>query len=143
MSLNLRSHPCRNLLLIAATFVLALQSTAVRAADSLAGAWIMVKYEGPATSGKTTGQLLFTDKHFSLIYAMDSGDQRWSRAHAGTYELKDGTITYHIDFNVQYVDNKGAVSKKPFSRTATYVLSGNSLTVTFDNGSVQGFERAK
>ena len=112
-------------------------------ADSLSGAWTMTKYEGPATHGSASGVLLFTDGHFSLTYTMDEGGQRWGRAHAGTYDISGNTLTYHVGWSMEYVSGKPSVAAKPASRETTFTLAGDTLTVTFSNGSVQTFQRAK
>jgi hypothetical protein len=112
-------------------------------ADTLSGVWTMVKYEGPATHGAATGLLLFADGHFSLTYTMDDGDHRWGRAHAGTYRVAGDTLTYHVGWSMQYVEGQASVAAKPIDRDARFVLSADTLTVTFSNGSVQTFARAK
>ena len=112
-------------------------------ADSLSGAWTMTKYEGPATHGSATGLLLFTDGHFSLTYTMDEGGQRWGRAHAGTYEVSGDMLTYHVGWSMEYVSGRPSVAAKPADRETRFTLAGDTLTVTFSNGSVQTFTRAK
>jgi hypothetical protein len=112
-------------------------------ADSLSGSWTMTKYEGPATHGAATGLLLFADSHFSLTYTMDEGGQRWGRAHAGTYDVSGDTLTYHVGWSMEYVAGKPSVAAKPSDRQTTFTLAGDTLTVTFSNGSVQTFKRAK
>ena len=112
-------------------------------ADSLSGSWTMTKYEGPASHGSATGQLLFADSRFSLIYTMDEGGQRWGRAHAGTYDVAGDKLTYHVGWSMEYVAGKPSVAAKPSDRQTTFTLAGDTLTVTFSNGSVQTFKRAK
>lgn len=111
--------------------------------DSLSGAWRMTKYEGPATHGSASGLLLFTDGHFSLIYTMDEAGQRWGRAHAGTYDVSGDKLTYHVGWSMEYVSSRPSVAAKPADREAKFTLAGDTLTVTFSNGSVQTFRRAK
>ena len=111
-------------------------------ADSLAGAWTMTKYEGPATHGSATGLLLFADGRFSLTYTMDEGGQRWGRAHAGTYDVRGDKLTYHVSWSMEYVSGRPSVAAKPADRETTFALAGDTLTVTFSNGSVQTFKRA-
>jgi len=113
-------------------------------ADNLSGAWTMVKYEGPAAHGTATGQLVLSGNRFDLIYIMDEGGQRSGRAHAGTYDVKGDQLTYHVAWSFQYVSGEGSVAAKPQDRTTTFVLKGDTLTVTFaNNGGVQTFMRAK
>ena len=112
-------------------------------ADSLSGSWTMTKYEGPATHGTATGLLLFADNHFSLNYTMDEAGQRWGRAHAGTYDVSGETLTYHVSWSMEYVAGKPSVAAKPADRETKFKLAGDTLTVTFSNGSVQTFKRAK
>lgn len=112
-------------------------------ADSLSGVWTMTKYEGPATHGSASGLLLFTDGHFSLTYTMDEGAQRWGRAHAGTYDISGDTLTYHVGWSMEYVSGRPSVAAKPADRETRFTLAGDTLTVTFSNGSVQTFKRAK
>jgi hypothetical protein len=112
-------------------------------ADSLSGAWTMTKYEGPATHGSASGLLLFSGSHFSLNYTMDEGGQRWGRAHAGTYDVSGDTLTYHVGWSMEYVTGRPSVAAKPADRETKFTLAGDTLTVTFSNGSVQTFKRAK
>jgi hypothetical protein len=112
-------------------------------ADSLSGAWTMTKYEGPATHGTASGLLIFTDGHFSLVYTMDESGQRWGRAHAGTYDIGGNTLTYHVGWSMEYVSGRPSVAAKPADRETKFTLAGDTLTVTFSNGSVQTFKRAK
>ena len=127
--------------LIVASIVAAL--TVGARADTLAGAWTMVKYEGPATHGAATGLLLFADGHFSLTYTMDEGGQRWGRAHAGTYDVNGERLTYHVGWSMEYVAGKASVAAKASDRETKFSLAGDTLTVTFSNGSVQTFKRAR
>jgi hypothetical protein len=127
--------------LIALAIVAAL--TAGVGADSLSGAWTMVKYEGAAAHGAATGQILFADGHFSLIYTMDENGQRWGRAHAGTYSVNGDRLTYHVGWSMEYVAGKPSVAAKPSDRETKFSLAGDTLTITFSNGSVQTFKRAK
>jgi len=103
----------------------------------------MTKYEGPATHGSASGLLLFADRHFSLIYTMDEGGQRWGRAHAGTYDVSGDTLTYHVGWSMEYVSGRPSVAAKPADRETKFTLAADTLTVTFSNGSVQTFKRAK
>src|SRR5438093_12309280 len=112
-------------------------------AESLSGAWTMVKYQGAAAHGAATGQLLFTDGHFALTYTMDENGQRWGRAHAGTYSVNGDRLTYHVGWSMEYVAGKPSVAAKPGDRETRFSLAGDTLTITFSNGSVQTFKRAK
>jgi hypothetical protein len=117
-------------------------ATAARA-DELSGAWTMTGYEGPATHGSASGLLLFTDDHFSLIYTMDENGQRWGRAHAGSYTVSGRALTYHVAWSMEYVSGKPSVAMKPADRKTTFAIARDTLTVTFENGSVQRFRRVK
>jgi hypothetical protein len=113
-------------------------------ADSLSGVWTMTKYEGPASHGDaTTGQLICTDGHFSLIYTMDESGQRWGRAHAGTYTLSGDTLTFHVGWSMEYVSGKPSVAAKASDRDTKFTLSDDTLAITFSNKAVQTFMRAK
>jgi hypothetical protein len=112
--------------------------------DSISGVWTMMKYEGPASHGTTTtGQLICADGHFSLIYRMNEAGQRWARAHAGTYDVKGDTLTFHVGWSMEYVSGKPSVAEKASDRVANFKRSGDTLTITFSNGSVQTFTHAK
>ena len=111
-------------------------------ADALSGAWTMVKYEGQASHGSATGQLLFTNGHFALTYTMDEAGQRWGRAHSGTYDIKGDRLIYHVEWSMEYVAGKPSVAAKPSDRQTKFSLTGGKLTITFSNGSVQTFTRA-
>jgi hypothetical protein len=112
-------------------------------ADTLDGAWTMVKYEGAAAHGPATGLLLFADGRFSLTYTMDEAGQRWGRAHAGTYSVSGDRLTYHVGWSMEYVAGKPSVAAKPSDRETKFTLAGDTLTVTFSNGSTQTFRRAR
>jgi hypothetical protein len=127
--------------LVPALIVAALATEA--RADTLAGAWTMVKYEGPATHGSATGLLLFADGRFSLTYRMDDAGERWGRAHAGTYEVNGDRLIYHVGWSMEYVAGKSSVAAKPSDRETKFSLAGDTLTITFSNGSVQTFKRAR
>jgi len=114
----------------------------VSAADNLSGAWTMIKYEGPASHGAATGLLLFGNGHFSLVYTMDENGQRWGRSHAGTYDVKGDTVTYHVAWSMQYVSGQPSVAAKRSDRQAKFAVTGDTLTITFSNGSVQTFKRS-
>src|SRR4051812_35259257 len=104
------------------------QFTHAQAAPPLAGAWTMVDYRGPATHGSASGLLLFADEHFSLTYTMDEDNQRWGRAHAGTYEVKGDRLIYSVSWSMEYVAGKPSVAAKPSIRETTFSLSNETLT---------------
>jgi hypothetical protein len=130
------------LLSVVALVVLTAPATGA-SADSLSGAWMIVNYQGPAVQGTTTGLLLFADGHFSLTYTMDDNGQRWGRAHAGTYATSGDRLTYHVQWSMEYVAGKPSVALKTSERETKFALTGDTLTVTFSNGSVQIFKRAR
>ena len=111
-------------------------------ADALSGAWRMVNYQGAASHGTASGQLLFADDHFSLTYTMDENGQRWGRAHAGTYEINGDRLIDNVGWSMEYVAGKPSVARKPSVRETTFSLTADTLTVRFSNGSVQTFKRA-
>lgn len=122
--------------------LVAMAGVAARA-ESLAGAWTMVKYEGPASHGTSTGLLMFTDKHFSLNYTMDEAGKRWGRAHAGTYNVSGDTLTFHVGWSMEYVTGRPSVAPKAEDRDTKISLAGDTLSIEFSNGAVQTFKRAK
>ena len=122
--------------------LVAMAGVAARA-ESLAGAWTMVKYEGPASHGTATGLLMFTDKHFSLNYTMDEDGKRWGRAHAGTYDVNGDTLTFHVGWSMEYVSGRPSVAPKAEDRDTKISLAGDTLSIRFSNSAVQTFKRAK
>jgi len=119
-----------------------LAGSSVHAQDP-AGAWMMVSYEGGSARGTPSGLLLLADGHFSLTYAMDDGARRIGRAHAGTYEVTGNKLTYHATWSLEWLSGTPSVAPRPVDRDATFVIDGETLTVTFTSGSVQKFRRAR
>jgi hypothetical protein len=122
-------------------FVVLLATTAW-GQGSLDGSWELTAYESAASVGKTSGLLTFAAGRFSLVYTMEEPGGRVSgRAHAGRFEHRAGTLTLHVDWNVEYVSGKGAATHGPAQRKVQTILADDRLTLTFDNGSIQRFRR--
>jgi hypothetical protein len=114
------------------------------AADPLVGAWSMESYTGSAATGPATGQLIFSDGRFSLIYTMGRDGQSTSgRAHAGAYKLDGEDLDLQVMWSMGYVNGKGSVTNQPSSRPVKTIVKDDQLTMTFGNGSVQTFKRIK
>ena len=114
------------------------------AADPLVGAWSMESYTGPATTGPATGQMIFSDGRFSLIYTMGRDGQSASgRAHAGAYKLNGEELELQVMWSMEYVNGKGSVTNQPSSRPVRTIVRGDQLTMMFGNGGVQTFKRIK
>jgi hypothetical protein len=82
-------------------------SSAPLRADALSGSWQLESYTGPASHGTASGLLVFADGQFSLVYTMDEGRDRWGRAHAGRYAVDGDTLTYAVEWDIQYVKRAG------------------------------------
>lgn len=107
------------------------------------GTWELTAYDSPASVGKASGQLVFADGRFSLVYTMDEASGRTSgRAHAGRYTQKGNALTLEVDWTMEYVGGKGQASRGGGSRrTVTVATAGDALTLTYENGSIQRFRR--
>jgi hypothetical protein len=117
---------------------------APRAQDAVDGSWELTAYEGSASVGNASGLLTFAAGRFSLVYTMEEPGGRTSgRAHAGRFEIRGGTLTLQVDWNVQYVSGKGQANRGAAARTVKIGREGDSLTLTFDNGSIQRFRRVR
>jgi len=124
-------------------FLVATIATSAAAQSTLDGSWEMTSYEGPATVGKGSGLLTLSNGRFSLVYTMDEPNGGTSgRAHAGRFSQSGDAITFHVDWNLEYVKGKGQAQRGGSRRVVRVASSGNSLTLTFENGSVQRFVRA-
>jgi hypothetical protein len=112
------------------------------AADPLVGAWSMESYTGPAATGPATGQMMFSNGRFSLIYTMGRDGQSASgRAHAGAYTLNGEDLELQVLWSMEYVNGKGSATNQPSSRPVRIIVRGDQLTMTFSNGGVQTFRR--
>jgi hypothetical protein len=124
---------------------LAVLTTAAGAAaqSSVDGTWEMTSYEGPASVGKGSGLLTFANGRFSLVYTMDEpGGATSGRAHAGRFSRSGGSITLDVDWTMEYVKGKGQARRGGGQRTVKIEATSDSLMLTFENGSVQRFQRA-
>jgi hypothetical protein len=116
----------------------------VVAQDALTGAWVMQTYTGGGSIGPATGQLIVADGRFALIYRMTAPSAAPSgRAHGGTYTLQGTDLIFHVVWSMDHVSGKGSVAADPSDRRVKAVVRGDQLTLTFENGAVQTFTRAR
>jgi hypothetical protein len=114
------------------------------AQDALTGAWVMQTYTGGGSIGPATGQLIVADGRFALIYRMTPPSAAPSgRAHGGTYTLQGTALIFHVEWSMDHVSGKGSVATDPSNRRVKAVVRGDRLTLTFENGAVQTFTRAR
>jgi hypothetical protein len=113
------------------------------AAPDVRGAWRLESYTGGGSVGPATGQLILTDDRFSLVYTMTGPDGTLSgRAHAGSHRASDDTLALEVDWSLDHVNGKGSVARSPSTRSPRFQLEGHRLTLTFENGAVQVYQRA-
>ena len=113
------------------------------AAPDVRGAWSLERYTGGGSVGTATGQLILTDDRFSLIYTMTGADGALSgRAHAGSYRVAADALVLAVAWSLDHVNGKGSVAQKPSTRSPRLRLEGDRLTLTFENGAVQVYQRA-
>jgi len=125
-----------------ATLLLMMFIGSAAAQSSLDGSWEMTAYESTASVGKASGLLTFSSGRFSLVYTMDEpGGQTSGRAHAGRFTRSGESITLDVDWTMEYVKGKGQAQRGGGQRTVRVESSGDSLTMTFENGSIQRFKR--
>ena len=136
------SAPRARVVMVLLALVTLLASGAT-AQDSLDGAWELTAYDGRASVGKASGLLTFASGRFSLVYTMEEPDGRTSgRAHAGRFRRDGETLTLDVDWTMQYVDGKGQAQRGGNARRTIKLSRANDrLTLTYDNGSVQDFQR--
>jgi hypothetical protein len=92
--------------------------------------------------GKGSGLLTFANGRFSLVYTMDeSGGGTSGRAHAGRFSRSGGSITLDVDWTMEYVKGKGQARRGGGQRTVKIDTTSDSLMLTFENGSIQRFQR--
>jgi hypothetical protein len=119
-----------------------LGAVAARGQEALDGSWELTAYEGAASVGKASGLLTLAAGRFSLVYTMEEPGGRTSgRAHAGRFDLRGGSLSLQVDWNVEYVQGKGQARRGASERTVKIVRERDTLTLTFDNGSIQRFRR--
>ena len=112
--------------------------------DAIAGAWELTSYQDPGNRGRASGLLFLRDGLFSLVYTMNEGTpQPDGRAHAGTYRVEGDRIVYTLDWDLHYVGGKGIVGQKGSVARPRFRIEQNELVVTYENGSVHRFRRAR
>jgi len=75
---------------------------------------------------------------------MNEGTPRTDgRAHAGSYRVEGDRIVYTLDWDLHYVGGKGTVGRKGLVARPRFRIEGNELLVTYENGSVHRFQRAR
>lgn len=121
-------------------------TSAAASADPLVGTWELTSYESPASFGAPSGQIIFTEQRFSLIYSMQgaSGAAKgpsWGRAHAGRYRVSGTELRLQVDWSMEHTPGGSAVARTPAERRTLFSIEGNVLTIRFDNGAVQRFRR--
>ncbi len=128
-----------------ALILLLLLADAPAAQRSLDGTWEMTAYESTASVGAASGLLTFASGRFSLIYTMDEpGGHTSGRAHAGRFRLSEDSMTLDVDWTLEYVSGKGEAQRGGnIRRTVKTAMEGDRLTLTFDNGSIQRFQRVR
>lgn len=106
------------------------------------GAWRLERYTGGGSVGPATGQLILAGGRFSLVYTMTGADGTLSgRAHAGSYRVDGDTLALGVEWSMDHVNGKGAVAPRPSTRAPGFRLEGDRLTLTYENGAIQVFER--
>jgi hypothetical protein len=123
--------------------IAALLATRASAQQSIDGAWELKAYDSPASVGKASGLLTLSAGRFSLVYTMEEpGGGTSGRAHAGRFRHEDQTLALDVDWTMDYIKGKGQAHRGGNSRrTVRTALAGDKLTLTYENGSVQQFQR--
>ena len=113
------------------------------AQSDIGGSWELTAYESTASVGKASGLLTFASGRFSLVYTMEEPSGRTSgRAHAGRFRISGDTMTLDVDWTMEYVGGKGQAQRGGGGRRSVKIAQdGNTLTLTYENNSVQRFER--
>ena len=129
---------------LALGLTLALLVSGVTHAQSLAGAWRLVSFEGGGSTGQATGQLLMVDGRWSLTYTMaGAGSVTDGRAHGGGYAAKGETLTLQVEWSMQNVGGKASVATKPSENVTQFSLQGDQLTIHYKSGGVMQFRRIR
>ena len=119
-------------------------SPAANAQSSLQGAWRLVSFEGGGSMGTATGQMLFVDNHWTLLYAMDEkGQPRSGRGHGGTYQTSGDTLTLKVEWSMQNVSGKASVADRVAENVTQFTLKGDELVVRYKSGGVMRFKRGR
>jgi hypothetical protein len=138
------THVLRHVLAIGLAVVCVASAHTAAAPDALTGAWVMRSYTGGGSIGPATGQLIVADGRFALIYRMTPpGAAPSGRAHGGTYTLQGPTLIFHVEWSMDHISGKGSVAGEASDRRVNAVVRGDQLTLTFENGAVQTFTRAR
>jgi hypothetical protein len=113
-------------------------------AQSLQGAWRLVSFEGGGSMGPATGQMLFVDGHWTLLYTMDEkGQPKAGRAHGGSYQTAGETLTLKVEWSMQHVTGKASATDRVSENVTQATLKGDELTVRYKSGGVMRFKRAR
>jgi hypothetical protein len=129
--------------LILALIVTLTLATPVRA-QSLQGVWRLVSFEGGGSVGPATGQMLFVDGHWTLLYTMDEkGPAKASRAHGGTYQATGDTLTLKVEWSMQNVSGKASATDRVSENVTQFTLKEDELIVRYKSGGVMRFKRAR
>ena len=94
----------------------------------------MTKCEGPASHGSQPANWC-SPTAISRSSTCKGWRQRWGRAHAGTYDVAGDKLT--ITSAGRWVNLKQAVGRREAVRPPDDIACGDTLTVTFSNGSVR------
>ena len=135
-----RNAPLRLLLSVLAALTIATTAHA----QSLQGAWRLVSFDGGGSMGPATGQMLFVDNHWTLLYTMDEkGHPRAGRAHGGTYQATGDTLTLKVEWSMQNVTGKASATDKVSENVTQFTLKGDELIVRYKSGGEMRFKRAR
>jgi hypothetical protein len=135
---------CARLVRVLLALLLLLGASAAADAQSLQGAWRLVSFEGGGSMGSTTGQMLFVDGHWTLLYAMDEkGHPTAGRGHGGTYQTSGDTLTLKVEWSMQNVSGKASVTDRVSENVTQFTVKGDELVVRYKSGGVMRFTRAR
>ena len=122
----------------------ALTLAATADAQSLQGAWRLVSFEGGGSMGPASGQMLFVDGHWTLLYVMDEkGHPKAGRGHGGTYQASGDTLTLKVEWSMQNVTGKASVTDRVSENVTEATVKGDELIVRYKSGGVMRFKRAR
>ena len=122
--------------------LVALTLTTAAQAQSLDGAWRLVSFDGGGSMGPATGQMLFVNGHWTLLYTMDEkGHPKAGRAHGGTYQTSGDTLTLKVEWSMQNVTGKATATDRVSENVTQFAVKGDELTVRYKSGGVMRFKR--
>lgn len=122
----------------------ALSVAPVANAQSLQGAWRLVSFEGGGAMGPASGQLLFVDNHWTLLYTMDEkGHPKAGRGHGGTFQTSGETLTLKVEWSMQNVTGKASATDRVTENVTQFTITGDELTVRYKSGGVMRFKRGR